>query len=294
MRLRRAQSMVLATLLASLLTLAAGPQPTRSAPVTTPNLISAPDGSLFLIYAGQRHAVEPRSLRAFGIAEVSARPRKQATLIATQLGAPVPDFANGTFLRAASGARFLLLDGVHEIPDDATFAAYGWAGGAGFPAVPIEDIDGSLLATLPLAAPIAPAAPANDAARFDAGYCTAWVARRRAVPWNGNAIEWYANAQALGFAVGTVPVPGAILVRQSATWGAYGHVAYVESVHGNSFTVSEMNVNQVGELTTATHDFSGGLPANVIGFVYWRYGPVPAAVPRPPEGGASATSGVVR
>lgn len=294
MRLRRAPFIVLASLLATLLTLAAGPQLARSAPVTTPNLISAPDGSLFLVYAGQRHAVEPRSLRAFGIAETSARPTNQATLIATNLGAPVPDFANGTFLRAASGARFLLLDGVHEIPDDATFAAYGWAGGGGFPGVPVEAIDGDLFAMLPLAAPVAPAAPANDVARFDAGYCTAWVAQRRIVPWNGNAIEWYANAQALGFAVGTVPVPGAILVRQSATWGGYGHVAYVESVRGSSFTVSEMNVNRVGELTTATRDFSGGLPANVLGFVYWRYGVAPPAAPQWPESGAAASGGMVR
>lgn len=294
MRLRRAQFIVLATLLATLLTLAAGPQLARSAPVSTPNLISAPDGSLFLVYAGQRHAVEPRSLRAFGIAESSAHPTSQAKLVEINLGAPVPNFANGTFLRAASGARFLLLDGLHEIPDDATFAAYGWAGGSGFPAVPVEAIDEALFGILPLAAPIALAAPANDAARFDAGYCTAWVAQRRAVPWNGNAIEWYANAQALGFAVGAVPVPGAILVRQSATWGGYGHVAYVESVQGTSFTVSEMNVNRVGELTTATHDFSGGLPANVLGFVYWRYGAEPPAVPQRPEGGAGASSGVVR
>lgn len=294
MRLRRVQFIVLATLLVTLFTLAAGPQLATATPVTTSNLISAPDGSLFLVYAGQRHAVEPRSLRAFGIAEASARATDQATLIATDLGAPVPNFANGTFLRAASGARFLLLDGVHEIPDDATFAAYGWAGGAGFPAVPVEAVEGALLAILPLAAPIAPAVPANDVARFDAGYCTAWVAQRRAVPWNGNAIEWYANAQSLGFAVGTVPVPGAILVRQSATWGAYGHVAYVESVQGTSFTVSEMNVNQVGELTTATHDFSGGLPQNVLGFVYWRYGATPRAVPHRPVGGAGPSSGVVR
>lgn len=294
MRLPRAQFIVLATLLTTLLTLAAIPEPARSAPATTTNLISAPDGSLFLIYAGQRHAVEPRTLRAFGIAEASARPTKQATLIATDLGAPAPNFANGTFLRTASGARFLLLDGLHEIPDDNTFAAYGWAGGSGFPGVPVETIDAALFGILPMGAPIAPAAPANDAARFDAGYCTAWVAQRRAVPWNGNAIEWYANAQALGFAVGAVPVPGAILVQQSATWSAYGHVAYVESVQGTSFTVSEMNVNQVGELTTATHDFSGGLPANVLGFVYWRYGAEPPAIPQRLEGGAGRSRGVVR
>lgn len=275
MRLPRARSIALTTLLATLLALLVLPAAVRSARDPAPALISGPDGSLFLVYRGQRHAVEPPALRAFGIAEANARPVSQSALAALAVGPPVPKVANGTFLRSSAGTRYLLLDGVHEIPDDATFAAYGWAGGSGFPAVPLLSIEEDLLAALPRAAPIAPAAPANDAARFDAGYCTYWVALRRGVPWNGNAVEWYANAQALGMAVGMVPVPGAILVRESSTWNGYGHVAYVESVDGNTFTVSEMNVNRVGELTTATYDASTGLPANLLGFVYWRYGEVP-------------------
>lgn len=73
------------------------------------------------------------------------------------------------------------------------------------------------------------------------GYCTYYVGLRRSVPggW-GNANTWYYNAQASGFRVGSVPVPGAIAWTGS---GYYGHVAYVESVSGNSVTISEMNYN---------------------------------------------------
>jgi surface antigen len=73
------------------------------------------------------------------------------------------------------------------------------------------------------------------------GYCTYYVASRRAIPSNwGNANQWYYNAQASGFSVGSVPVPGAIAWTGA---GYYGHVAYVESVSGGMVTVSEMNFN---------------------------------------------------
>jgi surface antigen len=76
---------------------------------------------------------------------------------------------------------------------------------------------------------------------YSAGYCTYYVASRRGVPGNwGNANAWYYNAQASGFSVGSVPVPGAIAWTGA---GYYGHVAYVESVSGNMVTVSEMNYN---------------------------------------------------
>lgn len=71
------------------------------------------------------------------------------------------------------------------------------------------------------------------------GYCTWYVANRRSVPsyW-GDARDWYYNAQASGFSVGSVPVAGAIAWTGA---GAAGHVAYVESVSGSSVTISEMN-----------------------------------------------------
>ncbi len=73
------------------------------------------------------------------------------------------------------------------------------------------------------------------------GYCTYYVAGRRSIPSNwGNANQWYYNAQASGFKVGSTPVPGAIAWTGA---GYYGHVAYVESVSGGNVTVSEMNFN---------------------------------------------------
>ncbi|HSX41690.1 MAG TPA: LysM peptidoglycan-binding domain-containing protein [Candidatus Saccharimonadales bacterium] len=73
------------------------------------------------------------------------------------------------------------------------------------------------------------------------GYCTWYVANRRAVPsdW-GNAVSWYYNAQISGYSVGSTPRPGAIAWTGG---GYYGHVAYVESVSGGNVTVSEMNYN---------------------------------------------------
>ncbi len=76
---------------------------------------------------------------------------------------------------------------------------------------------------------------------YSYGYCTYYVASRRSVPSNwGNANAWYYNAQASGFSVGSVPVPGAIAWTGA---GYFGHVAYVESVSGGMVTVSEMNFN---------------------------------------------------
>lgn len=89
------------------------------------------------------------------------------------------------------------------------------------------------------------------------GYCTWYVASRRNIPSNwGNANQWYYNAQASGFKVGSVPIPGAIAWTGA---GYYGHVAYVESVSGSMVTISEMNYNgnwdRVTERTVPAGDF---------------------------------------
>ena len=74
--------------------------------------------------------------------------------------------------------------------------------------------------------------------RFPYGYCTWYVAQKRCIPWGGNASAWLQNARAAGYATGSEPVPGAIMVTKESWWG---HVAYVESVSGNYVTISEMN-----------------------------------------------------
>ena len=85
--------------------------------------------------------------------------------------------------------------------------------------------------------------------RFPYGYCTWYVAQRRYVPWGGNAISWLSNARASGKATGSTPRPGAIMVSGESRWG---HVALVESVSGNSFTISEMNYAGFGKKSTRT------------------------------------------
>jgi len=253
-----------------------GSHPASATP--TDALISAPDGSLFLLIDGKRHPVDPATLAALGIDEIATRVISQRLFSTYTEGAPIPQFQNGALIADKGGATYLVLDGLHRVPSEATFSAAGWGGYQQFGETPVVIVDAALLATLPKGAPLAEARRGN-AGLFEWGNCTWWVAQRRAVTWLGNGGEWYANAKTQGYAVGDQPLPGAILVRQSASYGGYGHVAYVESVDGNRFTVSEMNVNGVGQLTTRTYNTVSDPPLGLIGYVYWRFGaePIPAA-----------------
>jgi surface antigen len=83
------------------------------------------------------------------------------------------------------------------------------------------------------------------------------------VPWYGNAIDWWPNARSYGYPEGSMPVPGAIMVSRESS---IGHVAYVESVSGNSFTVSEMNWSGWDVVDRRTIQIGGSVP--VVGFIY--------------------------
>jgi len=98
---------------------------------------------------------------------------------------------------------------------------------------------------------------------FSFGYCTYYVATRRYVPWFGNAIEWWANARAYGYPEGSAPKVGAIMVTRESS---LGHVAYVESVNGNQFTVSEMNFSAWDVVDRRTITLGGSVP--IVGFIY--------------------------
>jgi len=99
--------------------------------------------------------------------------------------------------------------------------------------------------------------------RFAYGYCTWYVANRRYIPFLGNAIDWWPNARAYGFAEGYAPRVGAVMVTRES---AYGHVAYVESVNPDgSWTVSEMNFVGWGVVSQRTIS-PGKVP--LIGFIY--------------------------
>lgn len=98
---------------------------------------------------------------------------------------------------------------------------------------------------------------------FAFGYCTWYVATRRNVPWFGNAIEWWPNARAYGFAEGQTPRVGAIMVTRESYWG---HVAYVEAVNADgSWTVSEMNYVAWDVVDRRTLTFGS---VALVGFIY--------------------------
>jgi surface antigen len=102
----------------------------------------------------------------------------------------------------------------------------------------------------------------GSSAHFPWGQCTWYVATLRYVPWNGDAHSWYDAAVAYGFPVGHAPKRGAIMV----TWeGWWGHVAYVDSVSGGCWTVTEMNYRGLG-IVDVRSICPGQLP--LIGFVY--------------------------
>jgi surface antigen/LysM repeat protein len=95
------------------------------------------------------------------------------------------------------------------------------------------------------------------------GWCTYYVATRRYVPssW-GNARSWLSSAKRAGYATGSEPAAGAIVVTSESGWG---HVAYVESVNGGTITISEMNYEGWGVTSRRTISANGGV---VRGYVY--------------------------
>jgi surface antigen len=100
---------------------------------------------------------------------------------------------------------------------------------------------------------------------FSYGYCTWYVANRRCIPWFGNAWEWYGQAQAYGYPVGSQARVGAVAVWDQRM-SSYGHVAYVESVQSDGFTVSEMNYNAWGQVNSRFVPYSN--PGPLTGFIY--------------------------
>ena len=78
---------------------------------------------------------------------------------------------------------------------------------------------------------------------YTAGNCT-WLVKnlRPELPNNlGNASSWFARASNEGLAVSLAPRVGAVAVAIS-----YGHVALVESIHGSTISIIEMNYRGFG------------------------------------------------
>ena len=132
---------------------------------------------------------------------------------------------------------------------------------SGTPVTPVLASPGPASAA-PVPAPIVEPPAGNH---FAFGYCTWYVATRRNIPWFGNAIDWWPNARAYGYAEGQVPVVGAVMVTRESK---LGHVAYVESVGPDgSWTVSEMNY--VRWNVTSRRVLRPG-QTSVVGFIYGR------------------------
>lgn len=106
-------------------------------------------------------------------------------------------------------------------------------------------------------------APGSKYNGYPYGYCTYYVATRRSVPssW-GDAKRWLSSAKNAGYATGSTPAVGAIVVTSESWWG---HVAFVESVNGNSITISEMNARGWGVTSSRTISANGGV---VRGYIY--------------------------
>jgi surface antigen/LysM repeat protein len=99
---------------------------------------------------------------------------------------------------------------------------------------------------------------------FPYGQCTYYVATKVDIPWHGDAWTWYGSAQSAGWAVGTTPRVGSVMV----TWESriFGHVAYVEAINPDgSWAVSEMNYVGLGVIDQRTIR-PGSVP--LIGFIY--------------------------
>lgn len=131
------------------------------------------------------------------------------------------------------------------------------------PEITMEVIAAEYIAPVVATQPVIPSSIGG--VMFPYGQCTYYVATRRTVTWSGNAGQWYGNARAQGYAVGSTPQSGAIMVSYEGV--SLGHVSYVESVNADgSFIVSEMNYNGGwGRISSRTV-----VPGTIyiVGFIY--------------------------
>lgn len=121
-----------------------------------------------------------------------------------------------------------------------------------------------------LAAPDRPAkanptparSPRVKSNKFPWGWCTYYAAQRFPVGWRGNAGTWLTGARNAGYATGSTPQVGGLVITSES---GYGHVAVIESISGNNITVTEMNFRGFGVVSSRT------IPSNarqIKGYIY--------------------------
>ncbi len=103
------------------------------------------------------------------------------------------------------------------------------------------------------------------------GNCTWWCSYKRPdLPdesW-GNACNWLNEAIEDNFPTGSSPQVESIAVFASSFYPPYGHVAYVESVAGGSFGVTEMGwEGPWGWCVVHSGSYSNSHP-DLLGFIY--------------------------
>jgi surface antigen len=89
----------------------------------------------------------------------------------------------------------------------------------------------------------------------------------------GNAESWADQAAAGGWTVVADAQPHSIAVFSTAVVGGVGHVAWVDSVHGNNMTITEMNTGFGGSVadgyrTTGFNQFDTRTVKNAQGISY--------------------------
>jgi len=137
----------------------------------------------------------------------------------------------------------------------------------------------------------------SNASCYTAGECT-WGAATLA-PWIpcglGNAITWLTYARAKGFATGTAPRAGAVVVYGPCCPGhylysQYGHCAVVLAVQNQgAFQVREMNFYGDGGGFDRYDTRVSSMEA-VLGFIYPPSPPPPPPTPSQPQGRKVSTS----
>jgi surface antigen len=96
---------------------------------------------------------------------------------------------------------------------------------------------GSLSSFFPATSEVIAAPMRNPCQKYlGKGYCTDYIRTRYNIPWRGNASVWVSRAKVAGWKTGKQPAKGAI-----AVWSSGNHVAIVESVSKDSYTISEWN-----------------------------------------------------
>lgn len=116
---------------------------------------------------------------------------------------------------------------------------------AAIAAAPIREVVAETVATID----INKVSPTESGNMYAPGNCTWYVKSRRhdiGSFW-GNANQWISSAVSEGYKTGSIPQVGAIGVNFD---GYFGHVVYVEGVSGDKVSISEMNYNGLGVISS--------------------------------------------